>query len=95
MTAELSPQLALLRESQDRVLEREGIPMLLTLVSETGPMPPVADSAVRADGARIAAAMDGYRAGLVPGSRDSDMGCLISVLQVTSYDEFGRHGGAL
>lgn len=95
MTTELSPELAALRECQDRVLEREGIPMLLTLVSEAGSMPDAADPAVQADGERLAVSLDRYRAALVPGSRDTDMGCLISVLQVASYDDFGRHGRAL
>jgi hypothetical protein len=95
VAAEPDPALALLRECQDRVLEREGIPMVLCLVSETGPMPDVRDEVARADGERLAAAMDGYRASLVPRSRDADMGCLISVLQVTSYADYGRAGGRL
>lgn len=82
--------LALLRECQDRVLEREGIPMVLALVSEIGPMPEVSDRPVRADGARLAESMDHFRAALVPTSRDGDMGCLITVMQATSYADFGR-----
>ena len=82
--------LSTLRASQDRSFEREGIPMVLALVSEVGPMPDVVDELARRDGARLAAAMDSYRAALVPTSRDTDMGCLISVLQAVSYDDFGR-----
>ena len=92
MTAEPGTELALLRECQDRVLEREGIPMVLALVSEVATMPPAADASARADGAAIAASMDRFRAALVPGSRDDDMGCVITVLQVASYAEFGRDG---
>lgn len=82
--------LALLRECQDRVLEREGIPMVLALVSEVGAMPDVGSSSVRDDGERLATSMDHYRETLLPGMRDDDMYCVISVLQAVSYDDFGR-----
>lgn len=91
MTPELpNPELALLRASQDRALEREGIPMVLTLVSEIGPMPDASQEWARAEGQALAAAMDRVRAAVLATSRDDDMGCLISVLQAVSYDDFSR-----
>jgi hypothetical protein len=84
----LSPALRTLRASQDRVLEREGIPMVLALVNEGGPMPAVGSEAVRAEGERLAAAMDRFREELVPSMREEDNGCLISVLVATSYEDF-------
>lgn len=94
MTDPLPPEraLATLRDSQDRVLEQEGIPMVLALFDERGPAPAAADPAVLDEGRRLAAAADAYRAALVPSSRDDDLGCLISVLQAVSFADFG--GGA-
>jgi hypothetical protein len=88
-TARAGSELSLLRQSQDRVLEREGIPMVLALVSEADPVPAVSDAAVLEAGGALAARMDGYRDALVPNARDGDLGCLISVLQVVSYEDFG------
>jgi hypothetical protein len=88
------PELALLRESQDRVLEREGIPMVLALVSEVEPIPEPAQPSVRSDGERLAGSMEHFRTSLLNCSRDDDMGCLTTVLTVASYADFGR-GGAL
>ena len=85
-----NPGLSTLRASQDRAFDREGIPMVLALVSEVGPMPPVSDELALRDGQRLAASMDTYREALIPTGRDTDMGCLISVLQAVSYDDFGR-----
>jgi len=86
------PELALLRESQDRVLEREGIPMVLALVSEVEPIPEPTQRSVREDGARLAESLDRFRGALLAGSRDDDMGCLTTVLTVASYADFGREG---
>jgi hypothetical protein len=82
--------LALLRECQDREFGSDGIPMVLALVNEVGPMPTVSDAATLADGTALAESVEHYREALVPTARDTDMGCLISVLQVVSYDDFGR-----
>jgi hypothetical protein len=87
---EPTDELALLREAQDRRLESEGIPMVLTLVSEVGAMPDAVAPAVRADGEQLAARLSHYRQALVPTSRDTDMGCLITALVVASYSDFGR-----
>ena len=84
-SGEISSELELLREAQDRRLEAEGIPMVLTLVSEAGSVPTVTDPAVVADGARLADRLDAFREALVPSSLDTDMGCLITTLVVTSY----------
>ncbi len=89
-SGEISGELELLREAQDRRLEAEGIPMVLTLVGEVRPVPTVADPAVVADGARLAERLERFREALVPSSLDTDMGCLITTLVVTSYSDFGR-----
>jgi hypothetical protein len=91
----MNQELAILRECQDRQLEREGIPMVLALVNEVAPMAEVVDQRARADGQAVAETLDRFRAALVPGSRDDDMGCLVTVLQAASYDDFGREGGRL
>lgn len=89
--ATAAAELGLLRECQDRVLEREGIPMVLTLLSEVEqPVPPARDRRVRADGQRLARSFDRCRAALAAGQRDDDVGCLISVMQVVSYCDYGR-----
>jgi hypothetical protein len=82
--------LDLLRECQDRELRTEGIPMVLALVSEIGPVPDAVDEGLRSDGHDLAQAVDHYREALVPTARDTDMGCAISVLQAVSYEDFGR-----
>jgi hypothetical protein len=88
--AEPSVELALVREAQDRRLESEGIPMVLTLVSEVNPMPAVSSAAVRADGEQLADRLQAFREALVPNGADTDMGCLITMLVVASYSDFGR-----
>jgi hypothetical protein len=85
-------ELSTLRACQDRVLEREGIPMVLALVSEVGAEPSVSSPAVRAEGERLAAWLDRYRDALIPDMREDDNGCLISVLQAVSYVEFAGPG---
>lgn len=85
--------LALLRECQDRVLEREGIPMVLALVSEVGELPAAPDT--EAEGGSLAGRMDQLRLELAPSGRDSDMGQVINVLQAVSYADFGGLGGRL
>ena len=57
----LDAELARLRECQDRVLEREGIPMVLALVSEVGEMPSAMSDDVRAEGTSLAQSMDRVR----------------------------------
>lgn len=83
-------EIRLLRECQDRALDREGIPMLLTLVSEVGPMPAVTDERARAEGLQLAHRLDAIRAAIAPTGRDGDMGRVVTVLQAGSYENFGR-----
>lgn len=90
MTAPRPDPLALLRECQDRELNTEGIPMVIALVSEVGDVPDAADEPVRADGSRLAGLIDHYREALVPTASDTDMGCVVTVMQAVSYDDFGR-----
>jgi hypothetical protein len=91
LPAPAAAELGLLRECQDRVLEREGIPMVLSLVSEVEqPVPRVRDRRIRADGQRLARSFDRHRAALAASQRDDDVGCLTSVMQVVSYSDYGR-----
>lgn len=82
--------LALLRESQDRVLELEGIPMLLVLADETGDPAEVLDATAREEGARLATLMDDLGQALTPSGRDGDLGRVVTVLQAASYLDFGQ-----
>lgn len=82
-------ELAVLRHAQDRVLEREGIPMVLALVSEVGDSPAAHDDEVRADGARLAEQIERFRSAVLSTARDGDMGAVASVLQAVSYADFG------
>ena len=86
----LNAYLAVLRESQDRALHREGIPMLVVLSDERADRetPTTADGTPEAR--RLAGRMDEYRHSLAPDQRDTDMGVLISVLAVTAYEDFDR-----
>ena len=88
-----------LRQSQDRALHREGIPMFVTLVDErpVGAIPqPGATTAAATTGggtertAAILARAEQYRAVLAPTRREGDMGVMISVLAVTAYEDFDR-----
>ena len=85
--------LALLRECQDRVLEREGIPMVLALVDEAAgdrTQRPVPDASAMHEGARLAALMDDLARELAPTGRDGDLGRVVMVLQALSYRDFGQ-----
>lgn len=88
-SASPSDDLAVLRESQDRRLEREGIPMVVALVSEVSPDPTVS-GAPEQDGVELSRRMDAMRDSLAPNQRDGDMGVLISVLQAVAYADFDR-----
>lgn len=81
-------QLAALRGSQDRALEREGIPMLLALVCESGTPPVVTDPQVRATGERLAAVAGDYWQNLAATQPGDDMGIVMTVMHAVAYDEF-------
>lgn len=84
-------EMGVLRESQDRALEREGIPMYLALVREGDAPPfPAAAAADRAFGADLAARLDDQRARVAATQRDGDMGVLITLLAATAYGDFDR-----
>ena len=88
MTDAPNMELATLRESQDRALHREGIPMVVGLVDErvgarVGPLPDES-------GRQLALRMETYRAELGPNQRDTDMGFVISVLTAVAYEDFNR-----
>jgi len=93
MTGSPHAHLATLREAQDRALEAEGIPMVLALLdhrTDTGTAPAAQDAGARAEGERLAAALDEVRETLLPGHRGSDLGATTAALQAVSYDDFGR-----
>lgn len=77
--------LAAVRAAQDRAMEREGIPMVLAMVDETGPGPAVAHPG---DGPRLAAALDEHRAALAPTRRDDDLGVVHTLLTVVAHRDF-------
>ena len=84
-------EMNVLRESQDRALEREGIPMYLALVREgdAPPFPEVEAPAVEF-GSGLAGRLDDHRAALAPSQRDGDMGVLITLLAAAAYADFDR-----
>jgi hypothetical protein len=79
-----------LRRAQDRNYAAEGIPMVLALVSEVGPIPEP-DAATVAEGQVLAAALDRYRAALASRQRDGDLGVTWIVLQAVAYADFDPH----
>lgn len=80
--------LTTLRRSEDRQDAREGIPMVLALVSEVGEMPRVLDPDVVREGERVVAGLDTLRADLAPAQRDDDMGCVLTLLRAASFEDF-------
>jgi hypothetical protein len=87
----VSAELQTLRESQDRALHMEGIPMLIALADER--VAASSSAAGTADDPRhaaVVARMDHYRSTLGPSQRDTDMGVIATVLTVTAYEDFDR-----
>jgi len=78
----------LMRACHDRRLEREGIPMVLGLADERGPIPVAASDAQRAEGEAFLAVLDRYREALVPFARVDDEGAVITAMQVLAYTHF-------
>lgn len=78
----------LMRACHDRRLEREGIPMVLGLADERGPIPVAGSEAQRAEGQELLAVLDRYRDALVPWARDEDEGAVITAMQVLAYTHF-------
>lgn len=83
-------ELQTLRESQDRALHMEGIPMLIGLADERGTSVVPAADADHPRHAAVLARIDHYRATLAPSQRETDMGVIASVLTVTAYEDFDR-----
>lgn len=85
-------ELASLRESQDRALHMEGIPMLIGLADERRPVEPAGSATDVGDPrhAAVLARIDHYRAVLAPSQRETDMGVIASVLTVAAYEDFAR-----
>lgn len=78
----------LMRACHDRRLEREGIPMVLGLADERGPIPVAGSDAQRAEGTAFLAVLDRYREALVPFARVDDEGAVITAMQVLAYTHF-------
>jgi hypothetical protein len=78
----------LMRACHDRRLEREGIPMVLGLADERGPIPIAGSAAQRAEGEAFLSVLDRYREALVPFARVDDEGAVITAMQVLAYTHF-------
>lgn len=78
----------LMRACHDRRLEREGIPMVLGIADERGPIAVAADAAQLAEGTAFADVFDRYAEALVPFARDDDEGAVITAMQVVAYTHF-------
>lgn len=91
MTTTPHAHLRALRDAQDRALEAEGIPMVLALLDHRAGVaaPAAQDGGTRAEGERLAAALDEVRETLLPGHRASDLGATTAALQAVSYADFG------
>lgn len=85
-----SVELETLRESQDRALHMEGIPMLIGLADERGGSFLAAADADDPAHAAVLSRIDHYRTALAPSQRENDMGVIASVLTVAAYEDFGR-----
>ncbi len=85
-----SVELQTLRESQDRALHMEGIPMLIGLADERGAGAVLAAATDEPRHAAVLARIDHYRAVLAPSQRETDMGVIGSVLTVAAYEDFDR-----
>lgn len=68
-----------------RLLDRQGIAMVLALVDETGTDVPVSDRAVLADGAGQAALLGEYRSALRPDVADDDAVAVQDVIAVFAH----------
>ncbi|MFD7987009.1 hypothetical protein ACFV4M_27025 [Kitasatospora indigofera] len=77
---------AVLDACNERVLEREGIPMFLAFQFDGAG--PAADEPALAEGAALAPLIAHYRETLSPGCADDDQAALIDVLQVMAIAHF-------
>ncbi len=66
-------------------LETEGIPVVLTLVGEAGPLSPSGDEVARADGARLAQQARSLHAELWPQARQDDLFVTYAVLATVAF----------
>ncbi|MEW2165673.1 hypothetical protein AB0912_22150 [Streptomyces sp. NPDC007084] len=79
---------ALLTRLGQRVLEREGIPMFLTLQSAAPPTAPAEAAPPHPEGAELSGLLGHYRDALAPEAPDTDEPALIEVLQVMGAAHF-------
>lgn len=78
----------IMRACHERRLEREGIPMVLTLADERGTLVNATDDDRRVEGGVFADVLERYSAALTPWARDDDEGALITAMQVLAYTHF-------
>ena len=73
-----------------RLLDRQGIAMVLAVVDETGAGVPVVDERMLADGAAQAALLEEYRAALRPDAPDDDGTAVQDVVAVFAHADRPR-----
>jgi hypothetical protein len=83
----MTDSFATLRASHERADHREGIPMVLALVSEVGEPTVVIDDSALTEGDRLAHKLDTLRADLAPTLRDDDMGVVLTLLRTASFED--------
>lgn len=83
--------LAALRASQDRDVEREGIPMVLALVDMTGGSAP--RTGEPGEGPDLAGRLAATWKDLAAHQRDDDLGAVQSVLGAVAFAEVNDGGG--
>lgn len=75
-----------LRLAMTRASEREGIPMIVALVDERGPMAPVASDGVAATGRALAALVSTVHEDIAPTMADGDNGGVINALVIAAHN---------
>lgn len=76
-----------LRAAYSLDLETEGIPVVLTLVGDAGPLSPSGDDVARADGARLAEQARSLHAELWPQGRQDDLFVTYAVLATVAFTD--------
>lgn len=76
-----------LRAAYSLDLETEGIPVVLALVGAAGPLPPLADAATAADGARLADLARSLHTDLWPQARQDDLFVTYAVLATVAFTD--------
>ena len=85
----------LMRACHERRLEREGIPMVLGLADERGPIPRNSNPAQLAEGESFAAVFERFSEALVPFARPDDEGAVITAMQVLAFTHFAPNAAPI